>query len=36
MESRVPKGFPEGFMWGGAFAANQMEGAFDVDGKAGA
>lgn len=33
MESRVPKGFPEGFMWGGAFAANQMEGAFDVDGK---
>lgn len=33
MENRVPKGFPEGFMWGGAFAANQMEGAFDVDGK---
>lgn len=26
-------GFPEGFMWGGAFAANQMEGAFDADGK---
>ena len=33
MENRVPKGFPEGFMWGGAFAANQMEGAFDIDGK---
>lgn len=33
MENRVPKGFPKDFMWGGAFAANQMEGAFDVDGK---
>src|SRR5690349_15798768 len=25
--------FPEGFLWGGATAANQCEGAFDVDGK---
>lgn len=33
MKNRVPKGFPEDFLWGGAFAANQMEGAFDVDGK---
>lgn len=29
----VPKGFPEGFLWGGAFAANQMEGAYDEGGK---
>ncbi len=27
------KGFPEGFFWGGATAANQVEGAWDVDGK---
>lgn len=27
------KGFPEGFMWGGAIAANQAEGAWNVDGK---
>lgn len=33
MKNRVPTGFPKDFMWGGAFAANQMEGAFDVDGK---
>ncbi len=26
-------GFPEGFYWGGATAANQIEGAWDVDGK---
>lgn len=26
-------GFPESFLWGGAFAANQMEGAWDKDGK---
>ncbi|MBS7576125.1 MULTISPECIES: glycoside hydrolase family 1 protein [unclassified Enterococcus] len=26
-------GFPEGFLWGGATAANQLEGAFDLDGK---
>lgn len=25
--------FPEGFMWGGAIAANQVEGAWNVDGK---
>lgn len=25
--------FPKGFLWGGAIAANQAEGAFDVDGK---
>lgn len=26
-------GFPKDFLWGGATAANQIEGAFDVDGK---
>ena len=25
--------FPDGFLWGGATAANQIEGAFGVDGK---
>ena len=25
--------FPEGFLWGGALAANQCEGAWDEDGK---
>lgn len=25
--------FPEGFLWGGATAANQYEGAYDEDGK---
>ncbi len=25
--------FPDGFLWGGATAANQLEGAYDVDGK---
>jgi 6-phospho-beta-glucosidase len=29
----VPAGFPSDFLWGGAFAANQAEGAFDVDGR---
>ena len=28
-----PKRFPEGFLWGGAVAANQIEGAWNVDGK---
>lgn len=28
-----PKKFPEGFLWGGAVAANQIEGAWNVDGK---
>ncbi len=28
-----PVQFPEGFLWGGATAANQIEGAFDVGGK---
>lgn len=31
---KVPRTFPEGFLWGGAVAANQCEGAWDVDGKA--
>ncbi|MEL5939872.1 family 1 glycosylhydrolase, partial [Tetragenococcus halophilus] len=26
-------GFKEDFLWGGAVAANQVEGAYDVDGK---
>lgn len=35
MTSALPKGstFPEGFLWGGAVAANQYEGGFDADGK---
>lgn len=31
--NRVPTGFPKDFMWGGAIAANQAEGAWDLDGK---
>ena len=27
------KKFPDGFLWGGATAANQLEGAYDEDGK---
>lgn len=27
------KQFPDGFLWGGATAANQLEGAYDVDGR---
>ncbi|MFV0381645.1 MAG: glycoside hydrolase family 1 protein [Breznakia sp.] len=30
---RIPTGFPKNFMWGGAIAANQAEGAYDIDGK---
>lgn len=29
----VTKVFPKGFLWGGATAANQCEGAYDVDGR---
>ncbi len=29
----IPNGFPEGFLWGGAVAACQVEGAYDVDGR---
>ena len=29
----VPKGFPKDFLWGGAVAASQIEGAWDVGGK---
>lgn len=31
--SRSPNEFPEGFLWGGAIAANQTEGAWNVGGK---
>ncbi|MDF2944930.1 MAG: hypothetical protein K0S01_3788 [Herbinix sp.] len=30
---KVRKGFPEDFLWGGAVAACQIEGAYDVDGR---
>lgn len=29
----MTKTFPEGFLWGGATAANQIEGAWQVGGK---
>ena len=29
--NKVPTGFPENFLWGGAVAACQIEGAYDVD-----
>ena len=29
----VPKGVPKDFLWGGAVAACQIEGAYDVDGR---
>lgn len=29
----MAKGFPDGFLWGGATAANQFEGAYNEDGK---
>jgi 6-phospho-beta-glucosidase len=31
--TNVPEGFPESFLWGGATAANQVEGAYDEGGK---
>ena len=33
MTQTLRTGFPEGFLWGGATAANQIEGAFDLGGK---
>lgn len=33
MIKQTTNAFPEGFLWGGATAANQCEGAYDVDGK---
>ena len=30
---QLKKGFPADFLWGGAIAANQAEGAYDADGK---
>ena len=30
---QIPAGFPKDFLWGGAFAANQMEGAYNEGGK---
>ncbi|WP_102337898.1 glycoside hydrolase family 1 protein [Collinsella provencensis] len=33
MSDATLKSFPEGFLWGAASAANQCEGAWDVDGK---
>ncbi|MEG0736849.1 MAG: family 1 glycosylhydrolase, partial [Longicatena sp.] len=30
---KVMSGFPENFLWGGAFAACQSEGEFDKDGR---
>jgi 6-phospho-beta-glucosidase len=33
MEKIITDGLPEGFLWGGATAANQCEGAYNVDGR---
>ena len=33
MFKKLVSGFPEGFLWGGATAANQLEGGFDAGGK---
>ncbi|MFT8879361.1 MAG: glycoside hydrolase family 1 protein [Oenococcus sp.] len=32
-KTSFPKGFPKDFLWGGATAANQIEGAWNLDGK---
>ncbi|AVK61396.1 6-phospho-beta-glucosidase [Lactobacillus sp. CBA3605] len=32
-KTTYPKGFPKDFLWGGATAANQVEGAWNIDGK---
>lgn len=32
-EKKMQNSFPDGFLWGGAAAANQWEGAYDADGK---
>ena len=32
-QANIPTAFPAGFLWGGATAANQLEGAWNVDGK---
>ncbi|CCI70419.1 6-phospho-beta-glucosidase [Paenibacillus polymyxa M1] len=33
MNNNITKKFPQGFLWGGATAANQFEGGYNVDGK---
>ncbi len=33
MTFQTRKGFPDNFLWGGAIAACQSEGAYDVDGR---
>ncbi|MGG0824448.1 family 1 glycosylhydrolase [Paenibacillus turicensis] len=33
MKKSIPSGFPKDFMWGGAIAANQAEGAYNLGGK---
>lgn len=33
MTKTIKHSFPKGFLWGGATAANQLEGAYDADGK---
>lgn len=33
MKGRCKQGFPKNFLWGGATAANQFEGAWNEDGK---
>ena len=32
-QKQIPTGFKPDFLWGGATAANQLEGAWNVDGK---